>query len=183
MIPRARETTCCILLIIFVSYLSPKQLHVCFRVRAILCSPIFASGQPPLEATPSLMAERMNVVSYVYNLYLFLRFLFGVNVLGSRCSLFSRFFLFDFPHCASKKRHNPFSRPSITGFGVWFFLRLPLKKEKEKKRTLLPSFLALIQPSTTHFIFKFLAASRDFKFHRAVVSCRSSEPLGSGVLP
>ena len=67
--------------------------------------------------------------------------------------------------------------------GVWFFLRLPLKKEKEKKRTLLPSFLALIQPSTSHFIFKFLAASRDFKFHRAVVSCRSSEPLGSGVLP
>ena len=120
MIPRARETTCCILLIIFVSYLSHKQLHVCFRVRAILCSPIFASGQPPLEATPSLMAERMNVVSYVYNLFLFLRFLFGVNVLGSRCSLFSRFFLFDFPDCASKKRHNPFSRPSITGWCLVF---------------------------------------------------------------
>ena len=182
MIPRARETTCCILLIIFVSYLSHKQLHVCLRVRAILCSPIFASGKPPLEATPSLMAERINVVSYVYHLYLFLRFLFGVNVLGSRCSLFSRFSLFDFPPVLQKNATIHF-HGQASPVGVWFFLRLPLKKVKEKKRTLLPSFLALIQPSTTHFIFKFLAASRDFKFHRAVVSCRSSEPLGSGVLP
>ena len=38
--------------------------------------------------------------------------LFGVNVLGSRCSLFSRFSLFDFPECALKKIKS-FSRPSI----------------------------------------------------------------------
>ena len=44
MIPRARETTCCILLIIFVSYLSPKQLRVCYHDRAIVCSTRSASG-------------------------------------------------------------------------------------------------------------------------------------------
>ena len=134
MIPRARETTCCILLIIFVSYLSHKQLHVCFRVRAILCSPIFASGQPPLEATPSLMAERINVVSYVYHLYLFLRFLFGVNVLGSRCSLFSRFFLFDFPDCAPKKTATIHFHGQASPVGVWSFLRLPLNPSRGKKK-------------------------------------------------
>ena len=139
MIPRARETTCCILLIIFVSYLSHKQLHVCFRVRAILCSPIFASGQPPLEATPSLMAERMNVVSYVYNLYLFLRFLFGVNVLGSRCSLFSRFFLFDFPDCASKKTPQSIftAKHHRLVFGLFFDCLSTRRAEKKRKKCII----------------------------------------------
>ena len=105
MIPRARETSCCILLTLFASYLSTNQSHVCFHDRAIFCSTKYASGNPTLGAMPSPMADHICVESSASNFpQLYLNYqvnsnfcLFVVNVLGSRCSLFSRFSLFDFP--------------------------------------------------------------------------------------
>ena len=105
MIPRARETSCCILLTLFASYLSTNQSHMCFHDRAIFCSTKYASGNPTLGAMPSPMADHICVESSDSNYpQLYLNYqvnsnfcLFVVNVLGSRCSLFSRFSLFDIP--------------------------------------------------------------------------------------
>ena len=104
MIPRARETSCCILLALFASYLSTNQSHMCFHDRAIFGSTKYASGNPALGAMPPPMADQICVESSDSNFpQLFLNYqvnsnfcLFVVNVLGSMCSLFSRFSLFDF---------------------------------------------------------------------------------------
>ena len=129
MIPRARETSCCILLTLFASYLSTNQSHVCFHDRAIFCSTKCASGNPTLGAMPSPMADHICVESSTSNFpQLYLNYqvnsnfcLFGVNVLGSRCSLFSRFYFPIFPYCASRqKTTKSFSRPSITGWCLVF---------------------------------------------------------------
>ena len=58
--------------------------------------------------------------------------LFGVNVLGSRCSLFSRFSLFDFPGlCFKVEKIKSFSRPSIVMmFGLFWVCLSTRRAEK-----------------------------------------------------
>ena len=141
MIPRARETTCCILLTLFVSHLSSNQMHVCFRDRAIFCSIELAYGNPPHGATPSLMANRLYVESSD-NMFLtvifdfsvhFLFCLFGVNVLGARCSSFSQFSLFDFPGLCFKVENDTIlftAKHHRLVFGL-FFDCLSTRREKK----------------------------------------------------
>ena len=51
--------------------------------------------------------------------------LFVVNVLGSRCSLFSRFSLFDFPGLCFKVENDKILFTAKNCDGVWSFLSLP----------------------------------------------------------
>ena len=64
--------------------------------------------------------------------------LFGVNVLCTRCPLFSRFTLFDFPDCASRRKMiQSFSRPSTGSFsaaGVWSFSQFIFNPSRGKKK-------------------------------------------------
>ena len=118
---------------------------MCLHDRAIFCSTKYASGNPTLGAMLSPMADHICVESSVSNFpLLYLNYqvnsnfcLFGVNVLGSRCSLFSRFSLFDFPGLCFKVETDKIlftAKHHRLVFGLfWVHLQPVARKKKEKK--------------------------------------------------
>ena len=149
MIPRARETSCCILLTLFASYLSTNQSHVCFHDRAIFCSTKYASGNPTLGAMPSPMADQICVESSDSNFpHVFLnifelssqfQFLFVCReCLGLQVLIVLTFLSFRFSRTVlqGRNRQNPF-HGQASPVGVWSFLsssstRRAVKKKKKK---------------------------------------------------
>ena len=118
MIPRARETSCCILLTLFASYLSTNQSHLCFHDRAIFCSTKYASGNPTLGAMPSPMADQICVESsdsnfpqIIFELSSQFQFLFvWRECLGRQVLIVLKFLSFRFSRTVlqGRNRHNPF---------------------------------------------------------------------------
>ena len=121
-----------------------KEKNVWFHDRAIFCSTKYASGNPTLGAMPSPMADQICVESSDSNFpQLFLNYqvnsnfcLFVVNVLGSRCSLFSRFSLFDFPGLCFKVETDKIlftAKHHRLVFGLFWVYLQPVARRKRKK--------------------------------------------------
>ena len=146
MIPRARETSCCILLSLFASYLSTNQSHLCFHDRAIFCSTTYAYGNPTLGAMPSPMADQICVESsdsnfpqIIFELSSQFQFLFvWRECLGLQVLIVLTFLSFRFSRTVlqGRNRQNPF-HGQASPVGVWSFLssssiRRAVLKKKEK---------------------------------------------------
>ena len=143
MIPRARETSCCILLTLFASYLSTNQSHVCFHDRAIFCSTNYASDNPTLGAMPSLMADHIGVESSDYHFpQLYLNYQVDSNFcfvwrecLGLQVLIVLTVLSFRFSGlCLMVVNATIHFHGQASPVGVWSFLRLPPNPSSGKKK-------------------------------------------------
>jgi len=109
--PRARETTCCILLILLYPICLPTNYMCACVIGQFFVQPnsllaiLHLEQRRPWWQTDHVWYYRFFRL-ILPPLYLNFKsvpvfYLFGVNVLCTRCSLFSRFSLFDLPDCAS----------------------------------------------------------------------------------
>ena len=139
MIPRARETSCCILLTLFASYLSTNQSHVCFHgsgnflFNQISFWQSYTWSNAVTDGRPNLCRIfRFQFTTIIFELSSQFQFLFVCReCLGLQVLIVLTFLSFRFSRTVlqGRNRQNPF-HGQTSPVGVWSFLNSSSTRKK-----------------------------------------------------